>query len=277
MKECEGSFFMRNGQLEQCADFDPCFLQDPYYIYEVFRVIDGVPLFLEDHHERLLLTTRLSDITEALVPHDLPHQVSMIIKANNLITGNMKIVVHQQATGACLTVFLIYIAEHQYPTREQFEKGVEVVLFEGIRANPNAKVMDVSLRNKTNEVKQQQDVYETLLVDQHHCITEGSRSNVFFVRNNQLITPPLEDVLPGVTRKHIIDLCARHQIPFSEEKVPATALAELEAVFISGTSRKVLPVKQIDSHSYNVDHPLVRKIQQAFDQEVHEYIAHHKQ
>ncbi len=267
---------MRNGQLEQCADFDPCFLQDPFYIYEVFRVIDGVPLFIEDHHERLLLTTRLSGITEGLVPHDLSQQVGMVIRANQLVTGNMKIVVHQQATGACLTVFLIYVSEHQYPTSEQFEKGVEVVLFEGIRANPNAKVMDVSLRNQTNEVKQKQDVYETLLVDQHQCITEGSRSNVFFVKNNQLITPPLEDVLPGVTRKHIIDLCARHQIPFREEKVQAAALADMEAVFISGTSRKVLPVKQINSWSYNVNHPLVRLIQQAFDQEVREYVARHK-
>jgi branched-chain amino acid aminotransferase len=276
MTECLGKVFIRNGQLLPSESFDPCFLSNPFYIYEVFRVIDGVPLFLEDHEARLRLTASLSDVSEDLIPPSLAAQVKQVIAVNQLETGNMKIVVHDHPTEGCATVFLIYITEHQYPTTAQFEQGVPVALFEGIRTNPNAKVMDVVLRNKTNLVKSEQEVYETLLVDKDNCITEGSRSNVFFVKGKQLITPPLEDVLPGVTRKHIIELCHRNGIPLSEEKVPIDAISLMDGAFISGTSRKVLPVRSINGHHYSVGLPLIRQLQQLFQQEVDAYVEKRK-
>lgn len=276
MEECRGQFFMRNGVLEPCAGFNACFLSDPFYIYEVFRVIEGVPLFMEDHHARLQLTARLSQMPVELIPADLPGQVREVIRANGIQTGNMKIVVHDQEDLSCPSVFLIYFTEHQYPSDQQFEQGVEVALFEAIRTNPNAKVMDVSLRNQANLMKQQMKVYETLLVDQDGCITEGSRSNVFFIKGEQLITPPLADVLPGVTRKHIMALCKRNNIPVTEKKVPVDSLQAMDGVFISGTSRKVLPVNRIDSLSFRTDLELIRRIREIFNREVQEYIDRNK-
>ena len=276
MKECIGNVFIRNGQLMPSESFNTCFLENPFYIYEVFRVIDGVPLFLEDHETRLRLTARLSDVSEKLIPSNLAQQVWQVITLNELKVGNMKIVVHDHPTEGCATVFLIYFTEHQYPTAAQFEQGVPVALFEGIRTNPNAKVMDVKLRNQTNMVKSEQEVYETLLVDQDNCITEGSRSNVFFVKDDRLITPPLADVLPGVTRKHVIDICRRNDIPLSETKVSVEAITQMDGAFISGTSRKVLPVSRVDGHQYPAVHPLIRRLQRLFQREVDAYVKSHQ-
>jgi branched-chain amino acid aminotransferase len=276
MPECIQKFFFRNGLLLESTLFDESFLSKPHYIYEVFRVIDGLPLFIEDHLERLKQTVALSSLPDELVPADFEQQVQRLIEAINLQEGNIKVVM-LPAENEQEAAFLIYIMEHQYPSAAEFENGVELALHYGVRENPNAKVMDVELRSNTNQIKKKQLVYETLLVDQDHCITEGSRSNVFFVLGDEVITPPLADVLPGVTRKHVRKLCSDLNIPLREEKVHEYSLGQMDAVFITGTSRKVLPAFRIDEWLYPPDHPIVRQLQSAFNAEVENYLQSKKQ
>ncbi|MEE4177839.1 MAG: aminotransferase class IV [Bacteroides sp.] len=271
MAECLGKYFLRNGQLLEATSFACDFLSKPHYVYEVFRVIEGIPLFIDDHQERLRQTVKLSGLSVDIVPGDFINQVKKLIDANQLNEGNIKVVVLPDE-GDEVGAFLIYVMEHQYPSDEQFEHGVALALHQGIRNNPNAKVMDVGLRSDTNAIKQEQQVYETLLVDEQGCITEGSRSNVFFVCGDELITPPIEDVLPGVTRKHVVKLCRDLNIPLKEQKVPESSLAEKDGVFITGTSRKVLPAFRIDEWLYPPDLPMIRKLQAAFNHEVEEYL-----
>lgn len=275
MQECLGNLYIINGNLTDTSYFDDSFLDHPHYIYEVFRVIDRIALFLEDHLQRLQETCVLSKHCQEFSSEEIKRYVYEVIDANQLYEGNMKIVLYQkQGAGR---QFLVYISEHQYPTREQYTSGVPVSLYKGIRINPNAKVMDVELRKATNKMKQERDVYETLLVDEEGCITEGSRSNVFFIRKGKVITPPLQDVLPGITRKHIMEICRELSLDVIEEKVPARSVVIMEAVFISGTSRKVLPVNQINDLEFDPDHPITRKIQSGFNKRVTDYISHHKQ
>ncbi len=270
MRECQGNLFIHNGKLTDTSAFDDSFLKNPHYIYEVFRVIDGVALFLEDHLDRLKKTCQLSEHCHGFSSGDIYRQVYEVIKANNFSYGNLKMVLYRDDQKN--RHFLIYITEHQYPTPHQFKNGVAVTLFKGTRTNPNAKVMDVKLRNATNLMKQEMEVYETLLVDDDGCITEGSRSNVFFIRQGKVITPPLQDVLPGITRKHIIEVCRNLTLPLIEERVLARSIIIMEAVFISGTSRKVLPVNRIDDLEFDANHPVIRQIQDAFNNVVEKYI-----
>ena len=271
MPECIQKYFVRNGQLIESARFDESFLSEPHYIYEVFRVIDGIALFVEDHLDRLEQTVTLSGSPLELIPHDFFGQVNTLISAHELKVGNIKVVLLASKNGQ-EGVFLVYVMEHQYPTDQEFTEGVPLSLVKGIRENPNAKVMDVELRSATNLIKKSQQVYETLLVDEDHWITEGSRSNVFFVRGHELITPPVEDVLPGVTRKHVIGLCGKLNIPLREARVPETSLGKMDAVFITGTSRKVLPANRIDELPFSPDNAMVRALQAAFNHKVESYL-----
>jgi branched-chain amino acid aminotransferase len=273
MKECLGEFYLHNGTLTNSSVFDDSFLSQPHYIYEVFRVIDGIALFLEDHLGRLEKTCMLTDHCAGFDQGIVYRNVYELIKANQLKEGNIKMVIRY---GDENDDFLVYITEHQYPDERDFELGVAVALQKGIRTNPNAKVMDVKLRQQANEIKNAKEVYETLLVDKDNCITEGSRSNVFFILGEKIITPPLEDVLPGITRKHIIEVCVELNIEIVEEKVLARSIVVMEAAFFSGTSRKVLPVRQIDDLIFDPAHPVTRKIQGVFNERVDRYIHQKK-
>jgi branched-chain amino acid aminotransferase len=274
MNECLGQRYVCNGKLTKASLFDNSFLYGPDYVYEVFRVIDGIALFLEDHLERFMQTCRLAGIVQPTPVDEINHWVYQLVEAEKLRMGNMKMVMLRNNDDECR--LLVYITPHEYPTHEMFKEGVAVSLFRGIRHNPNAKVMDVQLREANNRLKATNNVYETLLVDGDGNITEGSRSNVFFVRDGILFTPPVEDVLPGITRKHVIEVCRMLELEVREEKVLARSVVVMEALFITGTSRKVLPVHSIDGVPFDARHPVVCKVQEAFNNHVNAYLEQHK-
>lgn len=274
MLECTRTHFISNGELLPVSRFEGCFSPKAKYIYEVFRVIDGIPLFIEDHTDRFFQTTRLAGADAHIDRKRLLADIEKVIAVNEKSEGNIKISVAPDISGK--QMLLVYFTPHQYPTPEQFANGVKVKLLEAERPNPNAKVMDISLRAETDQLKQSDDVYEILLVDHNDNITEGSRSNVFFIKGSEVITPPVEAVLPGITRKQIISLCEHHHINIIEQTVPRNSLGEFDSLFISGTSRKVLPVNQVNSRAFRVDNQLMRKISELFNQHTQEYLDQHR-
>jgi len=266
---------MANGELLSVAGFDDYFSPEKTYIYEVFRVIDGIPLFIDDHLDRFFETVRLAGANPGCKRNQLLTDILSVIRANGRDEGNIKISIAPGKSGN--SNLLIYYTPHIYPTSQQFASGVAVKLLEAERNNPNAKVMDIPLRAETDKIKYQDEVYEVLLVDRNGFITEGSRSNVFFISGDEVITPPLESVLPGITRKQIISLCEASQIRIAETDVHTNDLKRFNALFISGTSRKVLPVNRVDEMTFDVNNRMMKRIADLFSNHVAIYLESHKQ
>ncbi|MGB4205532.1 MAG: aminotransferase class IV [Bacteroidales bacterium] len=275
MNECTRRYFILNSNLKDISEFSDYFGDPEKYIYEVFRVQEAIPVFIEDHLDRLWHTALISDVELPFSRNDILKEIYMLIKANPPGDGNIKIFITLPNHGEMLR--LLYFTPHQYPTKEQFTKGVAVRLFNAERNEPNAKIMDVALRSATDHIKTERNVYEVLLVSGQGFITEGSRSNVFFIQNQKLVTPPVHTVLEGVTRKNIIQLCKENNIEFTEEPVHINELNKMDAVFISGTSRRVLPVCCIDNLNFNPQHPLIPMLQQLFEDRVMQYLSRKKE
>ena len=85
------------------------------------------------------------------------------------------------------------------------------------------------------------------LLHHHGCIIEGSRTNLFAVRQGQLITPPASDVLSGITRDIILQVMQNTEYPVIETSLPVD-LSLYEEIFISSTSMHVMPITQISGH-----------------------------
>ena len=137
-------------------------------------------------------------------------------------------------------------------------------------------MMDQALRDATDAAIRAHDLYEVLLVDNGGQITEGSRSNVFFIKKGEVYTSPLHQVLPGVTRGKIIEIIKSKGIPIHEVPILASDIASFDAAFISGTSPKVLPISQVGETKLDVNNPLLRQIMKLYDQEIVNYNAQTK-
>ncbi|WP_443110713.1 aminotransferase class IV [Caloramator sp. mosi_1] len=104
-----------------------------------------------------------------------------------------------------------------------------------------------------------------MLVNNFDEITEGSRSNIFFIKGSKLYTAPKEDVLVGITRIKVIEIANKLGFEVVEDKIKVSQISEFEACFLTGTSPKVLPISYIDSYAYNVNNDILRNIMREYD------------
>ncbi len=233
-------------------------------IYEVIRIIDGQVLFLPDHYARFHRSCELLHVPVFETPKEFESQLYQLIEANLLKNGNVKVELFTKLDGSQL--MRMFVVPHQYPSEEQYRVGVLVGLLHAERENPQAKAAQLSVREMANRAIAEHNWYEVLLVDRNDCITEGSRSNVFFWRDGAFYTARSEKVLGGITRKKIIECIHNLGLTLIETDISTKELATFDAAFISGTSPKILPIAQVESVSYGVENKALRNLMKAFDQ-----------
>ena len=269
MEKCTGKCFIRDGQLINSLEFDPKPLRTGTTIYEVIRVIEGKYLFLEEHITRLYQSASVANIQLWKDESDIYQALEKLRKKNNLLFDNVKLVFHLDNDRK---LFLVYAITSSYPTQEDYKKGVKVQLLDAERINPNVKIFNPALRALADAFIDKAGIYEALLVNKEGFITEGNRSNVFFIKNNEVFTPPIKHVLPGITRNHVLGICRWLQIPVKEILVNKNDLEDYETIFLTGTSPKVLPVNTVNEFKYATDHPLMHKVMDTYNEEISLYI-----
>jgi branched-chain amino acid aminotransferase len=150
---------------------------------------------------------------------------------------------------------------------------VDTITVNAVRSNPNAKVANLELNTRINQKIKKRNVFEAILLDDNGFITEGSRSNIFMIKDDLVFTAPLHNVLPGITRSKILEICSQQNYPVKEINLRPEDLVKMEAVFLTGTSPNVLPVKQINSVCFNsAANPLLIKIMKQYDAMIADYI-----
>ena len=218
-------------------------------VYEVIRIINGVPLFFEDHYERMRGSLEAIGKSLKIAPDQLKQDMRRLLEANLADNCNVKIIIYGNGNNSicgCQTR-LAYISKSYYPPREVADEGVKTGLFRMERRNPNAKLVDNEYKNAVSKKIIEGGFFEVILVDNGGRITEGSKSNVFFVKNGSILTAPGWSVLKGITRKYVTEACKNAGYEVVERFVKTDEIKETEGAFLSGTSINVLPIKSIDS------------------------------
>jgi branched-chain amino acid aminotransferase len=261
MAECFGINFMLNGELQPAEVFDNSLVYEGDSIYEVLRSVKGCPLFFNDHMERLAESVKLKNKAALADVTALRRAIITLTRSDKKKVANIKIVFNYN-NG--LSNVLVYFIEPIYPTDEQYKKGVKGLLFSGERKDPESKVIDHKLRSSIYHKLIRESAYEALLVTENGLITEGSRSNIFFLKGDSLITAPDNMILNGITRKQILKICSDQKIEVKLKCVSVEEMKEYDSVFMTGTSPMVLPFYCIDENYFNVSHPLIEKLRKLY-------------
>lgn len=233
-----------NGKIMD-ADADISMFQS---IYEVIRIKNGKPLFLYEHIDRLKESCNLSERFSSRTYRNLNYIVKIIediIKINDIQNQNIRVDID-------VSDVLVRPVQSYYPVDYYYEQGVDTVSMNYIRSTPNAKVSNVVLFERTEELRRIENVFEVLLVNDEKLILEGSRSNIFFVRGTDVYTPPNEAVLSGVTRNAVLKIFgAMPEITLHYEAIPIGEVYKYDCCFLTGTSIDLLPVRRIDSQLFD--------------------------
>ena len=225
------------------SGFVPDMSADIYY--EVIRLIDGKILFLEDHLERLE-NSLAGSVVNFPGTAKILENLRLLLKNNSYAQGNIRICLQSSRQNGIN--LLCYFIPYFYPDENSYWEGVDLATYPHVRPTPGIKKWDDQFRTSVGQYIKEKGVYEAVLLNSKNQITEGSRSNLFFIdQQGQLITAPEQLILPGITRKYVLGIAKANSIPVREELVSLTSLDKYVSSFISGTSPKVLPVKMLDN------------------------------
>ncbi|TSA34809.1 MAG: aminotransferase class IV [Porphyromonadaceae bacterium] len=253
--------YWKNGKLipqEFLEDPDPTLVP---MVYEVFRVLKHKPLFLAEHLDRMFRSIELLGFDKPYSLKQMKNHLFELLDTEPERIGNIKI----RLSWWPEPILEIGYIPHRYPTPQEQSEGVVVSTFHAIRNTPNIKLWNAALRARINQVLKDNGVFEVLLVNDDGNITEGGRTNHFYVKDSVLYTAPLESVLPGITRQKVIDAAEILNIKLIEKYLHESEVGSVDEMFTSGTSAGVQPIAVVNGIRLPKNRPITMRLQQALN------------
>jgi branched-chain amino acid aminotransferase len=246
-----GKFIIYNGDLADpdVARFglDDTDITYGYGCYEVLKLREGYLYFPDYHEERLLASAGILGIQTNLQPGQLVSALHRLVDANGLSDSNLRVVmIGHDGRSADWYAFQV---PPLYPPVGSQEHGVDCLLYQGQRAFPAAKSLNMLVSTIAFRQALKLGCYDALLVNQRNELTEGSRTNIFWLDSRQpacLYTPPAMQVLSGITRKTVMSAVVEAGYQVKEMFLNVETLADSCCSFmITSTSSTILPIKKI--------------------------------
>lgn len=102
---------------------------------------------------------------------------------------------------------------------------------------------------------------DALFLTSDGMVAEATGSTVFFFRNGEILTPSLEcDILPGITRARVIELCTENGMPVLEGRIREDELSSYDGAILTGTMVEITPVSRLEAWTYNPETSLHAKL-----------------
>ena len=224
-------------------------IQRSYAIFDFFRTVNGVPLFMEDHLDRFFASATAMHLAMSKSREEIRNIVEELIKRSSLSEAGIRLMLtggySADSYHPGTPNFLIICNPVKTATAHNFEKGFSVITYEHQRQLPHIKSINyliaVWLQPRLKE-KQADD----MLYYNKESITEFPRANVFIVSANNILVTPARNILYGITRKNIINLAAG-MMPVVERDISVEELLHASEVFLTATTKKIIPIVKINS------------------------------
>jgi branched-chain amino acid aminotransferase len=199
--------------------------------FEAVRLYGGRPFALEDHYARLARSCaglRLEPDFDALRA-----EVDALLAAAGPVDAVLRIVVTRGGRRIALT--------EPVPSRMAAAR-IGTVRYAPVRVLDGLKTLSYGANMLASRLAREQGYDDALLVTPHGRVLEGPTWSLFWVRDGELLTPPLEDrILASITRARVIEESGAVEEPCTLEDLGAA-----QEAFIASTVREVLPIAAID-------------------------------
>jgi branched-chain amino acid aminotransferase len=256
-------------------------------IFEGIRVYNGRIFECQAHIDRLFASAKAIRLSIPLSREQVRAAMEETIKANEFRDCYIRLVVTRGVgylglnPNKCPTPTVIVITDtiDMYP-KEMYEKGMALITASVIRNHPNALSPRIKSLNYLNNILAKIEaidagVPEAIMLNHDGNVAECTADNIYAVRGGMVLTPGTADgILEGITRKVIIELCRKHDIPVFEQSLQRHDLYIADEVFLSGSAAEVVPVTKIDGRVIGTGEPgpVTRKLMEVFHRHVRESV-----
>lgn len=226
-------------------------------VYEFIASYDGKLFCLEEHLDRL--ERSMKEIFFPAVPRDgIRHAVFELFKRAGISRAGIYIQIsrgvaarkHAFPETPAVQVVMTIREVDEVPKIYRTE-GISVITVKDFRwGRCDIKTVQLLPNAIAKQKALEAGAYDAIFVSEADVVREATSSNLFVVKGGILITHPLtENILPGITRRVILDICKELRVPVKERFYSTEEMFDADEAFLTGTTTEVLPIVKIDQRT----------------------------
>jgi branched-chain amino acid aminotransferase len=240
-------------------------------VFDFLRTYNGKPFCLAEHVARFYRSAAFLGLEIPMNEAELIKVVEEGIAKNDLPETGVRLTLTGGADPSDPYMItpgkpslIITFSPASSPNPELYEKGGKVITTPYLRQLPQAKTLNYMLAVLAHSEVKRQGAVEAVYADNGQ-IYEGTIANLLVVKDGVVITPK-DNVLIGITRNVVLKLCDNLGIEHREEDLFTKDLESYDEMFITGTTKEVMPIVQFDSHviADGKPGPITRRLVTAF-------------
>lgn len=230
-------------------------------LFETLRSFKGSVFMLDPHLDRLFHSLKILKYNTAFDKEYIKEALKKTIARNGLTVRDacIKIIVTRGIHSGELhfrgrhKANLIIIADelNGYPEKD-YTEGIKIISSSIVRPSLGNPLYSHKLLNYFENIFAKDEAHhneaqEAIFLTGDHLVLEGASSNIFYVKRNTVYTPPLtQNILPGITRQTVIDLCVENGIKVKQKNIHYRDMINADEIFKTSSVAGIVPVKKID-------------------------------
>jgi branched-chain amino acid aminotransferase len=231
-------------------------------IFEGIRFYNGRVFRLGEHLDRLWDSARSMCLEIPLIKQDMADAVLETIRQNHMRDGYIRLLVTRgvgnlglnpkQCKSPSVIIIAALIALYH---ENMYRKGLTVVTVATRRCSPGALNPAVKSLNYLNNVMARieadlAEADEALMLNDAGNVAECTADNVFIVKRDQIVTPPVTaGALRGITRSVVFEIAAELEIKTLKADITRHDVFAADECFLTGTAAEIIPVVKVDGRS----------------------------
>jgi branched-chain amino acid aminotransferase len=258
-------------------------------VWEGIRLHKSKLVFIEDHLDRLYASAQGISLDISYSKKEVINQINKVLDKNKMddnihirlvISRGDKITPYQNPNANVGPINLVIIPEYKKTDPNTYIKGVNIGRVPNIRPDENILSPHYNTLSKLNcilaSIEANKLGYdEGIMNDMNRNISTCNSTNLFFIKNNTVLTSTGKYCLNGITRGKTIAVCNKNNIECSETNFTFQDIADCSEAFVTGTFAGIIPVSQLEEKKLKSTNPdsLTNQIRMLYNQEIENYIG----
>lgn len=253
-------------------------------VFTTLRVADGVLFAFERHWARIRRDAAALHVAIPADPENLRRKLLELVEANGAYNSTLRLVIVRNGGGMWAGPSNGRQSDLIALTADSKDWGTGVKLAYQANARYAAcpfagtKILSWAMNLTWLETAQRRGFDEVILLNERGEVAECTSANLFVANGSQVWTPPLSSgCLPGITREVLLGEVHVPGFPIGEKPLTPADLESAGEVFITSTTRDLLPVLEIEGKNVGPADRARVALQSAFSDFVARYVAEHKE
>ena len=250
-------------------------------LFETMRAYNSKLFRLRQHFDRIAAGASEIGIPLPLAFHQLKHVATELLQANGLADAYLRLTISRGVglgplPAADLSPTISLIARPlRLPSPQEYETGWKGILAVSSLA-PGAQLSQLKSLSYLDKLLAKMQAkaagaQEAILTNARGEITEASTSNIFIIKGQQLLTPPISaGLLPGITRAVILELAAQLSLTINETAIKPADVFVADECFLTNSIMEIMPLTRLADRAIGTGRPgaMTLTIQQAYRETV---------